>query len=211
MADVNGAQIATLGLTGGIACGKSSASAFLEGMGAKVIDADKISRAVTAPGGAALPAIESCFGADVFMADGSLNRRELASRVFADDAQRRALEGIIHPLVQQQTLKTMRELANAGVNTVILDVPLLYETGMDVLCDEVWVMAVPHEDQVKRIMERDGLDEDQAQARIDAQMSMDEKQRRADRVVWTNRSIQATQRELEMLWQMWLRRVERGR
>ena len=92
-----------------------------------------------------------------------------------------------------------------------MDVPLLYETGMDVLCDEVWVMAVPHEDQVKRIMERDGLDEDQAQARIDAQMSMDEKQRRADRVVWTNRSIQATQRELEMLWQMWLRRVERGR
>ena len=134
-------QLWVLGLTGGIACGKSSASSFLAGLGANVIDADKISRAVTAPGGEALPAIAQTFGSDMLDADGHLDRRRLAQVVFSDDASRRALEGIIHPLVQQATLRRIRELAAAGANCAVLDVPLLYETGMDVLCDEVWLLA----------------------------------------------------------------------
>ena len=189
----------------------TAASSFLAGLGANVIDADKLSRAVTAPGGEALPAIVQTFGADMLDADGHLDRRRLAQVVFSDDASRRALEGIIHPLVQQATLRRIRELAAAGASCAVLDVPLLYETGMDVLCDEVWLLAVPHEDQVQRIIERDGLDEEQALRRINSQMSMDEKQARCDRVIWTNRSIQATQRELESLWQMWMKKVEKGR
>ena len=106
-------QLWVLGLTGGIACGKSSASSFLAGLGANVIDADKLSRAVTAPGGEALPAIVQTFGADMLDADGHLDRRRLAQVVFSDDASRRALEGIIHPLVQQATLRRIRELAAA--------------------------------------------------------------------------------------------------
>ena len=93
----------------------------------------------------------------------------------------------------------------------MLDVPLLYETGMDVLCDEVWVLAVPHDEQVKRVMERDNLDEDEALMRIESQMSMEDKQKRCSRVIWTDRSIQATQRELESLWQGWMKKVEKNR
>lgn len=204
-------RIWILGLTGGIACGKSSASAFLAGMGAEVIDADRISRAVTAPGGEALPAIMREFGPGVFDAEGRLDRRELGRLVFADDAQRRRLEGIIHPLVQQQTFQRIRELDAAGVSCAVLDVPLLYETGMDVLCDEVWLLAVPHEEQLRRVMERDSLSEEQALERIESQMPMEEKQGRCDRVIWTNRSIQLTQRELEALWQQWIKKVDRNR
>ena len=204
-------RIWILGLTGGIACGKSSASAFLAGMGAEVIDADRISRAVTAPGGEALPAIMREFGPGVFDAEGRLDRRELGRLVFADDAQRRRLEGIIHPLVQQQTFRRIRELDAAGVSCAVLDVPLLYETGMDVLCDEVWLLAVPHEEQLRRVMERDSLSEEQALERIESQMPMEEKQARCDRVIWTNRSIQLTQRELEALWQQWIKKVDRNR
>ena len=204
-------KIWILGLTGGIACGKSSASAFLAGMGAEVIDADRISRAVTAPGGEALPAIMREFGPGVFDAEGRLDRRELGRLVFADDAQRRRLEGIIHPLVQQQTFQRIRELDAAGVSCAVLDVPLLYETGMDVLCDEVWLLAVPHEEQLRRVMERDSLSEEQALERIESQMPMEEKQARCDRVIWTNRSIQLTQLELEALWQQWIKKVDRNR
>lgn len=202
-------SIWVLGLTGGIACGKSSAAAFLAGMGAHVIDADRISRALTAPGGAALPAIEQTFGAEIFE-DGALNRRRLGEIVFADDAMRRKLEAIIHPLVQQQTLKDISALAASGASSAILDVPLLYETGMDVLCDEVWVMAVPPEEQLKRVMERDGLSEANALNRIESQMSLEQKQKLCDRVIWTNNSIQVTQRELETLWQLWLKKVEKS-
>lgn len=204
-------RIWILGLTGGIACGKSSASAFLAGMGAEVIDADRISRAVTAPGGEALPAIMREFGPGVFDAEGRLDRRELGRLVFSNDAQRRRLEGIIHPLVQQQTFQRIRELDAAGVSCAVLDVPLLYETGMDVLCDEVWLLAVPHEEQLRRVMERDSLSEEQALERIESQMPMEEKQARCDRVIWTNRSIQLTQRELEALWQQWIKKVDRNR
>ena len=211
MSDSKNGQLWVLGLTGGIACGKSSASSFLGSMGAHIIDAVKISRTVTAPGGEALPLIAESFGSDLIDADGRLDRRRLASIVFSDDAQRRRLEGIIHPLVQQATLKRIRELEAAGEKTAVLDVPLLYETGMDVLCDEVWVVAVPHDEQVKRVMERDNLDEDEALMRIESQMSMEEKQSRCSRVIWTDRSIQATQRELESLWQGWMKKIEKNR
>ena len=112
-------QLWVLGLTGGIACGKSSASSFLAGLGANVIDADKLSRAVTAPGGEALPAIAQTFGADMLDVDGHLDRRRLAQVVFSDDASRRALEGIIHPLVQQATLR--RKLRGAGCAAALRD------------------------------------------------------------------------------------------
>lgn len=209
MSGAKNGVIWVLGLTGGIACGKSSASAFLAGLGAHIIDADKISRAVTAPGGAALPAIEREFGPAVF-SDGVLNRRELGQRVFANDALRRRLEAIIHPLVQQQTLSDIRALADAGEACAVLDVPLLYETGMDVLCDEVWLLAVPPEEQLRRVMERDGLTRAEALSRIESQMPLDQKQALCDRVIWTNNSIQATQRELGTLWQMWLKKVEKS-
>lgn len=196
-----------LGLTGGIGCGKSEAARYLKELGAWHVDADAISRALTAQGGEALPEIRRVFGNEVFEADGALNRRVLAEKVFADAAARRALEGVIHPLVQRRAMGEIQAAARAGVRVAVLDVPLLFETGMDVLCDETWTMSVSERTQLERIRTRDGLDDMQAQARIDAQMPMTERNARADRVIDSERPIEKTRSELNQLYQQLLRRL----
>ena len=202
-------KICVLGLTGGIATGKSAASAFLKSLGANIIDADAISRTLTQPGGEALPAIREAFGDAVFSENGELDRARLGGIVFENEAQRHKLEAIIHPIVQRRTFEAINSLADSGEKSCVLDVPLLYETGMDVLCDEVWVLAVDPQKQLERVMER-GYTNDEALLRIRSQMSQDEKMRLATRVIWTDGDIQSTQRELESEWQSWLKRVERS-
>ena len=209
MAGAKNGSIWVLGLTGGIACGKSSASTFSGGAGRAYNRCGSHKPCGDCARRRGVAAIEREFGPAVF-SDGVLNRRELGQRVFANDALRRRLEAIIHPLVQQQTLNDIRELEASGAACAVLDVPLLYETGMDVLCDEVWLMAVPPEEQLRRVMERDGLSEAQALSRINSQMPLEQKQALCDRVIWTNHSIQATQRELEALWQLWSKKVEKS-
>ena len=193
-----------LGLTGGIGCGKTEAAKFLSSLGATHIDADAISRSLTAEGGEALQEIRAQFGDEVFLEDGQLNRRALGDVVFHDAAAKRALEGIIHPLVQR---KAMDEIEAAVEPVAVLDVPLLFETGMDVLCDECWTMSADVQVQLERVMERDGLSREQAQARIDCQMRMEERNARADRVIESNRPIEKTRAELKQLYQQLLRRI----
>ena len=196
-----------VGLTGGIGCGKSEAAKFLASLGAKHIDADAISRELTADGGEALPEIRRIFGDEVFLEDGSLNRRALADVVFASPGAKLALEGIIHPLVQRRTMDEI-EAANAeGVKVTILDVPLLFETGMDVLCDECWAMYVEPEVQLERICARDKLSDEQARARVAAQMSMDERNSRAKRLINSDRPIEKTRAELNSLYQQLIKRL----
>ncbi len=127
-----------LGLTGGIACGKSYVARLLRQRGIPVLDADAISRALTADGGAALPAVRAAFGDQVFDGD-TLNRRALGEVVFADPAARKRLEGILHPLIIS---RMQRETEASGAPLVAWDVPLLYETGMDAQCDEVWCVSI---------------------------------------------------------------------
>ena len=129
-----------IGLTGGIGCGKSEAASYLRTLGAAHVDADEISRALTAPGGEALPEIRRVFGDAYFYVDGTLDRAMMAREIFSSEASRRALEGIVHPLVQRCMLAQMDAAAKAGARVVILDVPLLFETGMDALCDETWAL-----------------------------------------------------------------------
>ena len=196
-----------IGLTGGIGCGKSEAAAYLERLGARHIDADAISRALTAPGGDALAAIRERFGDGVFRPDGALDRAAMAERVFADEGERRALEAILHPLVQREMLRQLDEAAEQGEKVVILDVPLLFETGMDALCDETWVLYVSPETQLARVMARDGMTARQAQARIDSQMSTQERRQRATRSIDTDRPIERTQAELNQLYHALLKRL----
>ena len=205
-------QLWVLGLTGGIACGKSSASSFLAGLGANVIDADKLSRAVTAPGGEALPARAQTFGADMLDADGHLDRR-------------RARAGCVFGRCQPPRAGGHNTSAGAAGHA-----PGAYaswrrraQTARCWMCRcftrRAWTYCAtrygcwPCRMRIRfsALIERDGLDEEQALRRINSQMSMEEKQARCDRVIWTNRSIQATQRELESLWQMWMKKVEKGR
>lgn len=164
-----------VGLTGGIACGKSHVSRELRALGVPVMDADAISHGLTAPGGAALPAIREAFGDDIFDGE-TLNRKALGALVFSDDEKRRQLEGILHPLILQTMLQ---ETAASAAPIVAWDVPLLFETGLDQQCDEVWCVYITLGEQLKRVMRRDHLSQQAAQARIDSQMSMEEKRNRA--------------------------------
>ena len=196
-----------VGLTGGTGCGKSEAARYLASLGAKHIDADAISRALTADGGKAIEAIREVFGEAVFHENGSLNRRALHDLVFSSVAHKRALEGIIHPMVQRCTVDEIESAAGEGYRVAILDVPLLFECGMDVLCDETWTMSVDARVQMQRICARDGLSEEQAAARIAGQMSMEERNARASRVIDSDRPIEKTRAELSQLYQQLLRRI----
>lgn len=195
-----------VGLTGGIGCGKSEAAAHLRSLGAVHVDADAISRALTAPDGEALGRIREQFGDAVFAPDGTLDRAALGAIVFASQPHRRALEGILHPLVQNRAWQAIEEAGKRGDKVVVLDVPLLFETGMDVLCDEVWTVTAREETQLTRVMAR-GLSAEEAQARIDSQMSAQERSERSTRVINTDRSIEKTQAELTALYQQLLRRL----
>lgn len=180
-----------VGLTGGIACGKTGVARALRDMGQTVLDADAISRALTAPGGEALGAVRSAFGEGIFSADGALNRRALGDIVFANPEKRRALEGILHPMV---IARMQSQTKSCGKALVFWDVPLLYETGMDKLCGEVWCAYVSPGEQLRRVMRRDGLTRAQALMRVQSQLALDEKKRRAAHVLNTSGPRNETRR-----------------
>ena len=139
-----------IGLTGGIASGKSTASAYLRELGAAIVDADAISRASTRRGGAAFEAVCAAFG-DILGADGEIDRRKLGGIVFADEDARRKLNSIVHPAVMAESRAQIENARASGVKMCILDVPLLYETSMEKLCDETWLIYVPREEQIRRM------------------------------------------------------------
>lgn len=184
-----------VGLTGGIACGKTNLSNALRRYGVHVIDADEISRSVTAEDGAALPAIRAAFGDAVFDGE-TLDRRALARIVFDDAEKRHILNGIIHPLVFEQM---QNEIASHD-GPVVLDVPLLYEVGIDRWCDEVWCAYVPQKEQVRRLRKRNGITVREALSRIHAQMPVREKCRRADHVIRTDGSKENSASIVLSLW-----------
>ena len=199
-----------VGLTGGIGCGKTEAARYLETLGAARFDADEVSRALTAPGGAALPAIRERFGDGVFHPDGTLDRGALGRIVFESAPHRRALEAIIHPLVQREMLRRMDEAAGSGASIVILDVPLLFETGMDALCDETWALYLERDMQISRVVARDGLTREQAQARIDSQMPMEARNARATHTINTDQPVEKTRQALAQLYRQAERRSRQG-
>ena len=193
-----------VGLTGGTGCGKSEAARYLRSLGAQVADADAISRALTAPEGAALPEIRRYFGDGVFSEDGSLNRRALGERIFHDPAAKAALEGAIHPRVRSALEEAVR---TSVARVTVLDVPLLFETGMEEICDEVWTMSADEETQIARVCARDGLSAEQVRARIAGQMSMAERNARADRVIDSRRPIEQTRAALRLYYGQLLEKI----
>jgi len=196
-----------IGLTGGIGTGKSEAAKFLETLGAVQVDADEISHGLTAPGAEALPEIREAFGNGVFEPDGSLNRRELARVAFEDPGNRRKLEAILHPRVQREMMRRIDLAAEENVKVVFLNVPLLFETGVDALCDETWVLLANPETQVARVMMRDRVEREDVEIRIVNQMANEEKAARATVVVSTDRPIEKTQAELAALYQQVLKKL----
>lgn len=189
-----------IGLTGGISCGKSNVSETLRELGAAVIDGDELSRRLTAPGGRALPAIRQAFGDGVFFQDGTLNRRALGRLVFSSDRDRETLDGIMQPLLRALIGDEIKSCEKRGADLCVLDMPLLYEKGLDSLCERVWCVYIPHALQLQRLMARDSLTEQEAEARIASQLPADEKARRAQVVIDTSGSISYTKHMIPALY-----------
>jgi dephospho-CoA kinase len=187
----------TLGLTGGIASGKTTVSVFFSECGALVVDADRIAHAATANGLPAWKAVVAHFGESILGPDGEIDRRRLGEIVFRKPAERKRLEVIIHPHVFAQiTADIERAAADQPNALVVLDVPLLFETGMDRDLDAVAVVYVPEIIQIERLIARDGLTPEQARARIDSQMPIEEKRRRADIVIDNTGPLETTRRQV---------------
>lgn len=181
-----------LGLTGGIACGKSNVSSALRELGAEIIDGDVLSRELTAPGGEALPGIRAAFGPGVFHPDGTLDRRALGAAIFGDAEKRARLDALMQPMILRRIREELERLERAGTEIAVLDMPLLYEVGLDKLCQRVWCVTLPRETQLARLMERDHFTREEAESRLRSQMDPAEKARRADVVIDTSGSIRYT-------------------
>jgi dephospho-CoA kinase len=182
-------------LTGGIATGKSYCLQRFVARGAAAIDADLLAREAVAAGTPGLRAVVERFGSGVLAADGTLDRPALGRVVFADTRARAALEAIVHPEVYRHIREWYANLAPVTA-VAIADIPLLFETGHHHDFDQVIVAACPPEEQVSRVMARDGLDAAAARARVAAQWPIAEKVARASHVIWTNRGFEETDRQV---------------
>jgi dephospho-CoA kinase len=192
-------DIRRIGLTGGIATGKSYVRAKFEELGIPTIDADTLAREAVAPDSAGLAAVVERFGPDVLDASGGIDRRKLAALVFADSAARRDLERIIHPFVRQQAEAWFRRLDPVRHRFAIADIPLLFETGGNRDYDAVIVTASAPELQVRRVIDRDRVTESEARQRLAAQLPIEEKVRRADYVIRTDGTFEETDRQIRQI------------
>jgi dephospho-CoA kinase len=193
------AGVRRVALTGGIATGKSHVRARIEAAGVPTIDSDALAREAVAPGSPAFRAIVERFGADVLLPDGSLDRRALGARVFPDPTARQDLEAIVHPFVRQRTEQWFAALDPAVHPFAVADIPLLYETGRDRDFDAVIVTACDPATQLERVIARDQLTRADAQARIAAQLPIEDKVRRADYIIRTDGSNEATDRRIRQV------------
>lgn len=193
-------RVRVIGLTGGIATGKSSVAGFLEERGALVIDADELSRLAVRPGSPALDRIVAAFGAEMLLPDGTLDRKRVRALVFHDHGKRRQLEQILHPEIRRLADQRILAAAEEGRRFVFYMAPLLIEAGAAERVDEVWVVSVRPEVQLERLMARDGISRDEAQRIIDSQMPLAEKERHGRVVIDNSGTPEETRRQLLDIW-----------
>jgi dephospho-CoA kinase len=186
-----------IGLTGGIASGKSTVANILERLGAAVVDADLLAREVVEPGHDAWKEIVETFGAEVLQPDGTLDRRRLRAAIFNNPAARKKLEAIIHPRVRALAENRIAQHAAAGYQLVVYEVPLLFEGNLHEWLRPVVLVACDVDIQKQRLQQRDHLSAAAAQKHIDAQMSLEEKRRLADYVVENNGDLENLARQIE--------------
>lgn len=190
-----------IGLTGGIASGKSTASSILRELGAVIIDADAAAHELAEKGQPLYEAYVRHFGRGILRPDGSLDRRRLGQLVFTQAEEKAWLDQTSHPLIRAAMKKKWAEAEAKGVKAVVLDIPLLFETGWQKKLDETWLIYVPEEVQLLRLQQRNGYPCAEAMSRIKAQMPIEEKRNLADRVIDNTGSREALQAKLKALWQ----------
>ncbi len=199
------------GLTGGIATGKSTVSAIFKTCGAVIVDADVIARDVVQKGQKAWSGIVDTFGSRILLPDGSINRPALGDIIFHDPVRQQILNHIVHPEVMAETNRRLAEINhNSPDAVVILDVPLLFESGMDQGLSEIIVVYIPEPLQLQRLMHRNALSKDQALARIRSQMPVEEKKRRATQIIDNSGALDTTREATQAIYQLLVSKIERN-
>lgn len=190
-----------IGLTGGVATGKSTVARMLAELGAAVVDADAVARRVVEPGLPAWEALRAAFGPGILHEDGRVDRRALARLAFGRADNLDKLNRATHPFIRAELERHLAALAAAGTPVAVLDVPLLFEADLTAMVDEVWVVVCDRAAQVARLVARSDLTEEEAEARIDSQLPLEEKARRADVVIDNGGTLAETRRQVRAAWE----------
>lgn len=194
-----------LGLTGGIGCGKTAVSNMLEQLGITIVDADIIARQVVKPKSDGLNAIVSKFGQSILLRDGTLNRSALRERIFTNSADKEWLNNLLHPLIRN---KIYNDLTAAKSPYVVLVAPLLFENSLDKLCNRTLLIDIPQSVQIERTTSRDNVSVDQVKAIIAAQMSREDKQKKADDILNNDRALNDVNHDLLTLHKRYLQMAQ---
>ncbi|MEX0784463.1 MAG: dephospho-CoA kinase [Dehalococcoidia bacterium] len=189
-----------IGLTGGIASGKSTVAQFFRDRGIPVIDADVLGHRTYEPGTDTFAAVAAAFGPDIVAQDGTIDRRALGGKVFGKPNELKRLTDIVWPGIRRLANEDLSELETAGNNLAVLEAAVLFEAGWEDLCTELWVVVGEPEIAVKRLAERNGLDPEAARARIASQLSNAERTARADIVIENNGSLADLERRISESW-----------
>lgn len=192
-----------IGLTGSIASGKSTVAKMIEGYKLPIVDADLVARIVVEPGTPTLAKIAEAFGPAVIAEDGSMDREKVGSIIFHDPAQRKVLNDIIHPAIRAEMLRQRESFIASGEKVVVMDIPLLFESKLQHFVDKILVVSVKEEIQLKRLMERNQLSEEEARARINTQLPLSVKEKGADAVIYNNLDVEFTAEQLNKILKQW--------
>jgi dephospho-CoA kinase len=192
-----------IGLTGGIASGKSTVSNMFKDANIPVIDADVIAKQVVEAGEPAYHSVVETFGRSILKDDGAIDREKLGSIVFQNETERKKLNGIVHPAVRREMLKQKEDAERRNEPAVVLDIPLLFESNLAYIADVTVVVYVDPHVQLERLMNRNQLTKQEAEWRIQSQLPLKDKKDKADEVIDNNGSLQSTKRQFEDLIKKW--------
>lgn len=198
-----------IGLTGSIASGKSTVSNMLKESGYPIIDADLVARQVVEPGTETLKKIAELFGPEVLRTDGTMDREKVGALIFSDPVRRKQLNDIIHPAIREEMLRQRSAYLADGYETIVMDIPLLFESKLQHFVDKILVVSVTEENQLSRLIERNGLSDKDARDRISSQLPMSVKEAGADAVIYNNGTLEETARQLATILARWRQNSKR--
>jgi dephospho-CoA kinase len=193
--------VKVIGLTGGIATGKSAVASLLSELGARIIDADELAREVVKPGREAWQDIVEAFGTEILREDKTIDREKLRKIVFRDPKARKRLESITHPRIRTLAQQRIQNLAAEGAGIIVYEAPLLFENQVHLWLRPVILVACDLAIQKHRLQERDGLNEEEIQQHLKAQMSLEEKRKLADFIIENNGDLEELRRQVEEVWE----------
>lgn len=189
-------QSRVIGLTGGIASGKSTVSSYLKSLNIPIVDADVVSRQVVEPGSKGLKQIVDAFGRNIL--DGNkLNRKALRDIIFKDEDKRLLLNNILHPIIHEEIIKQLKHHRDNGHPIIVFDAPLLLENDLKYMVDELWLVSTNLENQLQRLQNRDDMTEESARAIITKQMSLKDKEKLSDVILDNNTSVESLLKQVD--------------